>query len=93
MKTERLRQFPAEYEAINSVKNPDERVILKQVIFMQFEKILKKQAKVERKKKKKALKAQKEELLRQAENKINVSNSKNKNGDSASKRASMGGEL
>ena len=58
MQTARLRQFPEDYEAINSVDNPDERILLKQVIFMKYEKILKKQAKIERKKKKKALKEQ-----------------------------------
>lgn len=29
MKTERLKQFPEEYEAINSIEDPDQRIILK----------------------------------------------------------------
>lgn len=29
MATERLRQFPEDYEAINSIDNVDERIILK----------------------------------------------------------------
>lgn len=57
METERIRQFPEDYEAINSVNNPDERILMKQVVFMKYERILKKQAKQERKKKKAALKA------------------------------------
>ena len=56
MQTERLKQFPQDYEAINSIENPDERIIMKQIVFMKYEKILKKQAKMERKRKKKLLK-------------------------------------
>lgn len=62
MNTDRLRQFPEDYAAINSIDNPDERIILKQVVFMKYERLLKKQAKLERKRKKKALKAQKEAM-------------------------------
>ena len=42
MQTERLKQFPQDYEAINSIENPDERIIMKQIVFMKYEKILKK---------------------------------------------------
>lgn len=53
MATERLRQFPEDYEAINSIECPDQRILLKQVLFMKYEKLLKKQAKQDRKRKKK----------------------------------------
>lgn len=58
MNTDRLRQFPDDYEAINSIENIDERIIMKQIVFMKYERLLKKQAKMERKLKKKALREQ-----------------------------------
>ena len=42
MNTDRLRQFPDEYEMLMNVDDPDNRIILKQVIFMKYEKMLKK---------------------------------------------------
>lgn len=53
MATERLKQFPDDYEAINSIECPDQRILMKQVLFMKYEKLLKKQAKQDRKRKKK----------------------------------------
>jgi hypothetical protein len=29
MATDRIRQFPEDYEALNSIANPDERILLK----------------------------------------------------------------
>ena len=45
MATDRLKQFPDDYEAINSIDNIDERIIMKQIVFMKHERLLKKQAK------------------------------------------------
>lgn len=42
MTTDRLQQFPESYEAINAVEDPNERIILKQLLFMRHERILKK---------------------------------------------------
>lgn len=38
MQTDRLKQFPDDYEALNSVENQDERILMKQMIFMKYEK-------------------------------------------------------
>lgn len=89
MATERLRQFPEDYEAVNSIGNPDERILLKQVVFMKYERILKKQAKTERKKKKKALKQQKLDM-EQDKTKQNMSSAKKSKEGTAS---GQGGEL
>jgi|TARA_B110001450_G_scaffold232524_1_gene235157 hypothetical protein len=42
MATDRLQQFPDAYEAINAVDDPNERIILKQLLFMKHERILQK---------------------------------------------------
>lgn len=45
MKTERLRQFPEEYEILQHIEDSDQRIIMKQYFFLQYESILRKQAK------------------------------------------------
>ena len=42
MATDRLQQFPDAWEAINQVEDPNERIILKQLLFMKHERILQK---------------------------------------------------
>lgn len=81
MNTERLKQFPEDYEAINSIECPDQRILLKQVIFMKYEKILKKQAKQERKRKKKLQKMQQEALEQQKKQESAQKDSAKKTGE------------
>lgn len=52
MNTERLRQFPEEYEMLQHIEDAGQRIIMKQIVFMKYERQLKKQAKIERKRKK-----------------------------------------
>lgn len=38
MQTSRLAQFPEEYEMLQHIEDPDQRIIMKQMVFFKYEK-------------------------------------------------------